>query len=65
MLFDETALVVHGATVPMIQLDNTVWFRARDCATVLGYKDSKKAIKTRVAGGFGQAGSKLYATAGT
>ena len=48
MQFDETALVVHGATVPMIQLDNTVWFRAKDCATVLGYKDSKKAIKTHV-----------------
>lgn len=50
MQLDESlsALVVHGATVPMIQLDNTAWFKGKDCAVVLGYKDSKKAIKSHV-----------------
>lgn len=41
-------LVVHGATVPMIRVDETAWFKAKDCASVLGYKDTKKSIKAHV-----------------
>ncbi len=50
MDFDEKmmTLVVHGATVPMIHVNTTAWFRAKDCALILGYKDSKKAIKAHV-----------------
>ena len=39
-------LLVRGGSVPMIWVNSIAWFRGKDCANVLGYKDSKKAVKT-------------------
>ena len=50
MEFDREAmtLVAAGTTVPMLNIDNNVWFRGNDCASALNYKDPKRAIKRHV-----------------
>lgn len=50
MNFDENAMVLMacGTTVPIMSVDNNVWFRGNDCATVLNYKDPKRAVKRHV-----------------
>ena len=45
---EEMTLVAAGTTVPMLNIDNNVWFRGNDCAAVLDYKDPKRAIKRHV-----------------
>lgn len=37
-----------GVTVPLLEIDGCVWFRGNDCASVLLFKDGKKAIKRHV-----------------
>lgn len=32
----------------MIEINGIAWFRAKDCATIMDYKDQKKAIKAHV-----------------
>ena len=41
MNFDENAMILMacGTTVPIMSIDNNVWFSGNDCATVLFYKD--------------------------
>ncbi|DBA82961.1 TPA: hypothetical protein ACH3X1_006740 [Trebouxia sp. C0004] len=41
-------LVAAGTTVPMLNIDNNVWFRGNDCASALNYKDPKLAVKRHV-----------------
>ena len=50
MEFDKEAmtLVAAGTTVPMLDIDNNIWFRGNDCASALSYKDPKRAIKRHV-----------------
>ena len=50
MNFDKDAMifVACSTTVPVMNVDNTVWFRGNDCATVLNYKDPKRAVKRHV-----------------
>ncbi len=50
MNFDENAMILMacGTTVPIMNVDNDVWFRGNDCASVLNYKDPKRAIKRHV-----------------
>ena len=40
-------LVAHGTTVPVMNVSGIAWFRGKDCAEIMNYKDSKKAIKAR------------------
>ena len=37
-----------GATVPVLEMNGCVWFKANDCASAMLFKDSKKAIKRHV-----------------
>ena len=48
--FDKESMLLTacGTTVPMMDVSGTAWFRAKDCAEVMKYKDSKKAIKAHV-----------------
>ncbi len=48
--FDQESrlLTACGTTVPMMDVSGTAWFGAKDCAEVMKYKDSKKAIKAHV-----------------
>ena len=50
MEFDSEAmtLVACGTTVPMMSINNTVWFKGNDCAAILMYKDPKRAVKRHV-----------------
>ena len=41
-------LVAAGTTVPMLNINNNAWFRGNDCASMLDYKDPKRAIKRHV-----------------
>lgn len=41
-------LVAAGTTVPMLNVNNNVWFRGNDCASMLDYEDPKRAIKRHV-----------------
>ena len=41
-------LVAGRTTVPMLNVDNNIWFRGNDCASALSYKDPKRAIKRHV-----------------
>ncbi len=41
-------LVACGTTVPIMNIDNNVWFRGNDCAAILNYKDPKRAVKRHV-----------------
>jgi prophage antirepressor-like protein len=41
-------LMACGTTVPIMNIDNTVWFRGNDCASILNYKDPKRAVKRHV-----------------
>lgn len=41
-------LSVDSASVPILSMNATFWFRGHDSAHVLGYKDTKKAIKSKV-----------------
>jgi len=48
--FDERSmlLMAHGTTVPVMNVNGIAWFRGKDCAEIMNYKDSKKAIKAHV-----------------
>ena len=48
--FDQKAmlLVAHGTTFPVINVSGIAWFRGKDCAEIMNYKGSKKAIKAHV-----------------
>ena len=41
----EMTLVAAGTTVPMLNIDNSVWFRGNDCAALLDYKDPRGLSK--------------------
>ena len=45
MNFDKEAmtLLAWGTTIPVMYIEGDVWFRANDCASVLAYKDPKRA----------------------
>ena len=48
--FDRKAmlLMAHGTTVLVMDVNGIAWFRGKDCAEIMNYKDSKKAIKAHV-----------------
>ncbi len=48
--FDQKAMLLtaHGTTVPVMDVNGIAWFRGKDCAEIMNYKDSKKAIKAHV-----------------
>ncbi len=50
MDFDKETMILSagGTMVPMISIENNVWYRGIDCASVLDYKDPKRAIKRHV-----------------
>lgn len=50
MDFDKETMILTACstTVPLLIFDNSVWFKGNDCATVLAYKDPKRAIKRHV-----------------
>ena len=62
---EEMTLVAAGTTVPMLNIDNNVWFRGNDCAAVLDYKDPKRAIKRHVDLEWQQTLGKLLQKGGT
>ena len=49
-VFDRSnmSIVTPYQSVPTMKIGDDVWFCAKPCALVLGYKDPKKAIKTNV-----------------
>ncbi len=48
--FDQKAMLsmAHGTTVSVMNANGIAWFRGKDCAEIMNYKDSKKAIKAHV-----------------
>ena len=40
--------MAHGTTVLVMDVNGIAWFRGKDCAEIMNYKDSKKAIKAHV-----------------
>ena len=48
--FDQQSMLLtaYGTTVPMMDVNGMTSFRGKDCAEVMNYKDSKKAIKAHV-----------------
>ena len=57
-------LMAHGTVVPVMNVNGIAWFRGQDCAEIMNYKDSKKAIKAHVDPDWQKSMQKLLQTGG-